>query len=209
MRSLILASGSPRRRALLVELGLPFAVAVSGAPETLDPSLMPEAQAVALAERKARAVATGLSAGLVLGADTIVVRDGEILGKPADEEDSKSMLRRLSDREHQVITGLALVDAATAAVERAAVKSTVHVRSLTVEEIAAYVATGEPADKAGAYAIQGIGAGLVRRLDGCYTNVVGLPLCAVAELLTRAGVPLPEEWAGCRLPNGDRCPGTV
>lgn len=206
---LILASGSPRRRELLAEFGLPFEVVVSDAPETLDPSLTPEEQAIALAARKARAVAADVPAALVLGADTIVVLDGEILGKPTDDVDAKRMLRRLSGRQHEVITGLALVNAAAGAVDRTSVTSEVHLRPLTGDEIAAYVATGEPRDKAGGYAIQGLGAGLIDHLDGCCTNVVGLPLCAVAELLTAAGVSLPETWAGCRLPNGGRCPGAV
>ena len=208
MRPLILASASPRRRELLEEFGVPFTVVVSDAPETLDPSLSPDSQAVALAERKARAVAQNRSDGFALGADTIVVRNGEILGKPTDDGDARRMLRRLSGRTHQVITGLALVDAATGAVDRTAVTSTVHMRPLTDCEIARYVATGEPADKAGAYAIQGLGAALIDHFSGCFTNVVGLPLCAVAELLTGAGVPLPHHWIGCRLPNGDRCPRT-
>ena len=203
---LVLASGSPRRRELLAQMGLPFEVAVSDVPETLDPSLAPEAQAVALAERKARAVAPNVPDALILGADTIVVLDREILGKPADEADAGAMLRRLAGREHQVITGLALIDVASGEVRRAAVETTVHMRPLTDEDIAAYVATGEPADKAGAYAIQGLGNAPVDRIDGCWTNVVGLPLCAVAELFTASGVSRAEVWGGCRLPTEEPCP---
>jgi septum formation protein len=187
-RSLILASGSPRRRALLATLGLPFSVVVSDVAEDLDPALTPAEQAVTLAERKARAVAAGIPRGLVLGADTIVVLDGEILGKPGDNADARRMLRRLSGRPHEVITGVALVDAATGASRSAAVTSTVHMRPLTDEAIVAYVATGEPRDKAGAYAIQGRGAALIDRHEGSFTNVVGLPLDEVAALLRDAGL---------------------
>jgi septum formation protein len=206
---LILASGSPRRRTLLSELGVPFSVIVSDVAETADPELNPPEQAIALAEQKARAVAAKLAEGLVLGADTIVVLDGEILGKPVDDEDARRMLRRLAGRPHRVITGIALVDAATGAVSRSVVTSVVHVRPLSDEEVAAYVATGEPRDKAGAYAIQGIGAGLIAGLDGCYTNVVGLPLCETAGLLAAAGVHLPASWQGCRLLDGTSCPREV
>jgi septum formation protein len=206
MRTLILASGSPRRRALLGELGLPFAVVVSNEREVVDSSLPPGMQAMALAERKAGAVAAGRADGLVLGADTIVVLDGDILGKPTDEADAARMLRRLAGRGHRVITGLALVDAATGEVDRAVVETTVHMRPLDAAEIAAYVAIGEPADKAGAYAIQGIGAALIDHHEGCFTNVVGLPLCAVARLLRDAEIAMPGSWSGCRLTDGTECP---
>jgi septum formation protein len=187
---IILASGSPRRRELLSQLGVPFSVVVSDVPEDLDASLSPVEQAVALAERKARAVAATVERGLILGADTIVVLDGDILGKPVNDADARRMLRRLSGRPHEVITGVALVDAASGGSRSAAVTSTVHVRSLADEEIAAYVASGEPRDKAGAYAIQGLGATLIDRHDGSYTNVVGLPLDEVVALLREAGLPV-------------------
>lgn len=203
---IILASGSPRRRALLGEIGIPFRVVVSDAPEDLDPELDPEAQAVALAERKARAVAANLGEGLVLGADTIVVLDGDILGKPADDADAARMLRRLSGRAHDVITGLALIDARTGERMTAAVTSLVTFHPLDDQTIARYVATSEPRDKAGGYAIQGIGGRLIAQLDGCFDNVVGLPLCAASHLLAEAGIPIPAGWAGCRLPDGSLCP---
>ncbi|MCC7024103.1 MAG: Maf family protein, partial [Thermomicrobiales bacterium] len=119
------------------------------------------------------------------------------------------MLRRLSGRAHDVITGLALVDAGSGEERTDAVQSTVTFRPLAGEEIARYVATGEPRDKAGGYAIQGAGGELLARLDGCFANVVGLPLCAVSELLTEAGILIPADWAGCRLPDGARCPHGV
>jgi septum formation protein len=188
---------------------VPFAVTVSGASEALAPGLAPEVQAMALAERKARAVAETLDNGLVLGADTVVVLDDELLGKPADDAEAASFLRRLSGRPHEVITGLALVDAATGWCERRSVSTTVRMRAFGEPEIAAYVASGEPHDKAGAYAIQGHGAALVAGIAGCYTNVVGLPLCEVASLLVAAGYSLPGSAAGCRTANGQPCPRLV
>jgi septum formation protein len=206
---LILASGSPRRVALLGELGVPFETVASNAAETIDPRLSADAQAVVLAERKARAVASQHETDLVLGADTIVVLDGELLGKPVDEADATRMLRRLSGREHRVVTGIALVDASTGSMRTSAVSSNVRFRTLSDEEIARYVASGEPRGKAGAYAIQGLGSGLVSALKGCFTNVVGLPLCETAGLLTAAGIIVSSTWQGCRLPDGAPCPRSV
>jgi septum formation protein len=206
---LILASGSPRRVALLAELGVPFRTVVSDARETVDPRLDPEAQAVKIAERKARAVASQLEAGIVLGADTIVVLDGVLLGKPMDDADATSMLRRLSGREHGVVTGIAVLDAGTGSLRTSAVTSIVGFRALTESEIAEYVATGEPSGKAGAYAIQGLGARLVSNMEGCFSNVVGLPLCETARLLSAAGVAINPTWPGCRLPDGTPCPRAV
>jgi septum formation protein len=206
---LILASGSPRRVALLGELGVSFRTVVSEAPETVDPRLGPEAQAAVLAERKARAVASQFEAGIVLGADTIVVLDGDLLGKPVDDADSTRILRRLSGREHRVVTGIAVVDAGTGSVNTSTVASSVRFPALSDREIALYVASGEPRGKAGAYAIQGIGAGLVSALEGCFTNVVGLPLCETARLLRAAGIAVNPTWPGCRLPDGAPCPRSV
>jgi septum formation protein len=154
--------------------------------ETLDEVPSPAA-AARLAVRKARAVAAAMRGGAVLAADTLVVLDGASLGKPADPEDARSMLRRLSGRRHQVITGVAVVDAARNAERSTAVVSQVYMRALSPSEIDAYVASGEPDDKAGAYAIQGLGGRLVAALLGSYTNVVGLPLPAVRELLDPRG----------------------
>ena len=206
---LILASGSPRRRELLAELGLPFQIIFSDVPEDIVPGIEPAEQALALATKKATAVAERLDDGLVLGADTLVALDDQLLGKPADDADAAAMLRRLSGREHHVVTGLALIDAATGATRTSSVTSTVRFRPLDEREIAAYVASGEPRDKAGAYAIQGLGGELIAGLRGCYTNVVGLPMCEVAALLDRAGQTLSPDWGGCRLPNSELCPRSV
>ena len=150
----------------------------------------PEQEARRLALDKARAVAAGLASGVVLGADTIVVVDGEPLGKPVDAADARRMLRRLRGREHEVITGVALVDAFDGRAETAAVVSRVRMADYDDAAIDAYVATGEPFDKAGAYAIQGHGSALVAGLEGSFTNVVGLPLEETARLLAAFGVPL-------------------
>jgi nucleoside triphosphate pyrophosphatase len=151
----------------------------------------PIAQAVArLALDKARAVATRVGEGVVLGADTVVVVDGRPLGKPVDPAEARAMLRRLRGREHEVITGVAVVDARTGRAESAAVVSRVRMAEYDEGAIEAYVATGEPLDKAGAYAIQGQGGTLVADLQGSFSNVIGLPLEETAGLLRAFGVPL-------------------
>ncbi len=155
--------------------------------ETLDPVPLPDAVA-ALALRKARAVAVRRRSAIVLGADTIVVVDGEALGKPSGPAEAAAMLQRLRGRAHAVMTGVAVVDAATGAEAAQTVTSRVTMRAYSEAEIADYVATGEPLDKAGAYAIQGIGGVLVASLEGSRSNVVGLPLAATAALLRRFGV---------------------
>lgn len=208
---LILASGSPRRRELLARLGLPFHVETSDEPEDADPSLPPERLVMDLAERKARAVAArqaGSAPGevLVLGGDTVVALYGALLGKPADAAEAAAMLARLAGRSHEVWTGIAVVDAATGRVERHAVPTVIRFRDLTDDEIAAYAATGEGFDKAGGYAIQGGAADFVAAIHGCWTNVVGLPLCEVAELLRRFGVAIPAPEPVCTRPDGSACP---
>lgn len=157
--------------------------------EALEHPVDPDAVA-ALALRKAQAVAPRVGAGLVLAADTVVVVDGDPLGKPADPDEARAMLRRLRGRPHTVITGLAVVDVAGSRAESTAVVSEVLMRDYADSVIEAYVASGEPLDKAGAYAIQGAGAGLVGGWIGSYSNIVGLPLEATAGLLGRFGVAL-------------------
>jgi septum formation protein len=155
--------------------------------ETLDPG--PLAEAVArLAVRKARAVAARRQSGLVLGADTIVVIDGEALGKPADRAEAGAMLRRLRGRPHEVMTAVAVIDAATGTEVVETVISRVTMRAYAEREIAEYVESDEPLDKAGAYAIQGAGGALVAGLEGSHSNVVGLPLAATAALLRGFGM---------------------
>jgi septum formation protein len=205
-RPLVLASASPRRRELLVRLGLPFAVVPSDAPEEIASGASLLDAVAALAARKAATVAGRREVGLVVGADTVVVLDGLPLGKPADAGDAARMLRLLRGRTHDVVTGVAVVDAATGRTARSAVSSVVQMRSFSDAEIAAYVATGEPFDKAGGYAIQGAGGALVAAVDGCYLNVVGLPLCELAALLARFGIAPVAIEPVCTLPSGAPCP---
>ena len=191
MRKLILASGSPRRKELLEREGFAFEVLTSSADERYEPGMPPSQVAPLLASIKARAVAQTLPpeelAGSVLvGADTIVALDGTIYGKPADAEDARRMLRELSGRTHQVITGVCII--AGGQEHCLAELTDVSFHSLNEDEIAAYVASGEPLDKAGAYGIQGKGAVLVEKIEGCYNNVVGLPLTMLDSMLKEIGV---------------------
>lgn len=189
--TLILASASPRRRELLRQIGAEFEVEVSHAPEIIDESLKPEEMVQQLALQKASAVAQNHTEGLVLGADTIVVNQGVLLGKPGSYEEAASMLQSLSGRWHQVMTAVALVDASGTKEPWVSVEITnVKFRELSEADIMAYLATGESMDKAGAYGIQGFGALLVEKIEGCYFNVVGLPLQRVAEGLRNWGMNL-------------------
>ncbi len=178
---LVLASASPRRQELLRNAGICFEVQPAHIPE--DPSLGEDAKGCAerLAREKAAVVARKRPHDAVLGADTVVAIDGQILGKPADRLDAARMLRMLSGREHRVITGVALVVGGQWFV--ASEITNVTFSEITEEEIADYVATGEPMDKAGAYAIQGIASRWIPRIEGDYSNVVGLPVALVYRLL--------------------------
>ena len=181
-RRLLLASASPRRRELLARAGYTFDILPSGVDERRLVDESAEAFVVRIAMVKATAVSSRSDDGrIVLGADTVVVVDGEILGKPHDSDDAISMLRRLSGRAHEVVTGVALVRGAD---RRAAVATTrVTLVDLDDRAIGDYVATGEPMDKAGAYGVQGIASRFVDRIEGSYTNVVGLPMTLVDRLV--------------------------
>ena len=200
-RCLVLASGSPRRFELLGEVVDSFSVIVSGVPEPVDGSLTPTENVLQIARAKAVAVSGTAGGCLILAADTDVVLDGEILGKPVDAADAGWMLRRLRGRAHVVLTAVVVVDPLTGERWEEIVRSIVTIRNLNDAEIDAYVATGEPLDKAGGYAIQGEAASMVESVDGCYTNVVGLPLCAVRRLLRFAGNPIVAQ-TGCPGPDG-------
>ena len=182
---LVLASASPRRRELLTQAGFTFEIHPAHIPEDPLPDEDPIAYVTRLARQKAEAVFTKLSDTYpdltVLGADTTVTLDNHILGKPENEEDAARMLRLLSGRTHRVITGVALVTASRT--EVAADVTAVQFLTLSEKEIRDYIATGEPSDKAGAYAIQGHAARWIPRIEGCYFNVVGLPISLVATLL--------------------------
>jgi septum formation protein len=187
-KAVILASSSPRRKELLRQTGLDFCVDPADVDERVLPGESPEGYAVRVALDKARVAAAKAENGIIIAADTIVVLDDEILGKPADAGDAERMLMKLSGKVHRVITGLAVMDAATGkALTRTSI-TRVWFRSLSPNEIISYVATGEPLDKAGAYGIQERGALLVKKIDGCYFNVVGLPLSLLGELLRNFGV---------------------
>jgi septum formation protein len=179
-QKLILASSSPRRAELLESAGIAFEVVHPQADETLHADETPVEFTMRTAREKAESVTAG---DAVLGADTAVVVEGKILGKPSGPEEAKEMLRLLSGKMHEVITGVCLRTAGKTICFHVA--TAVLFRKIPEEEIEAYVATGEPLDKAGAYAIQGGAAGMVRRIDGSYSNVVGLPLCEVMEALEK------------------------
>lgn len=187
---LVLASSSPRRRQLLAMVGAAFEVDPPTTEEYIPPGLAPAEVVVALASAKAEEVAARRPDDVVVGADTLVAVDGEILGKPRDAEEARRMLRRLSGRTHEVWTGLAIVHRARGRVARAAERTRVTFRPLEEGTIDRYVQTGEGLDKAGAYAVQGVGSLFVTRIEGCYFNVVGLPLARLSAMLEPFGVRL-------------------
>ena len=190
MKQLYLVSGSPRRRELLTQVGVPFSVISADIDETpLDlesPSAYVERLARGKAEAGRRLVVSDADC-CVLGADTAVVLDGKILGKPVDEVEACAMLMMLSGREHEVLTAIAVLEGEHC--ESRVVRSLVRFRPIDREEALAYWASGEPRDKAGGYGIQGLGAVFVAQLNGSYSAVVGLPLCETSELLGHFGIP--------------------
>jgi septum formation protein len=182
---LVLASASPRRAEILRAVGWPFEAQAADVDETVRAGEAPAEYVSRLAREKAAAVARSRLFGLVLGADTVVVCEGEILGKPRDAADARRMLRALSGRWHEVLTGVALVRAEDTRKEAAHERTRVRFCEMTDEEIGWYVGTGEPADKAGAYAVQGRAALFIEGLEGDYWNVVGLPVRLVYKLASR------------------------
>jgi len=186
----VLASASPRRLELLKALGLRVTVDPSGIDETLNPGTSPEQEALRLAQAKAKEVRERWPRSAVLAADTLVVLDDRVLMKPADRNHAVQMLQALRGREHRVITGVSTGEA------NSYVETKVHMRPYSDAEIELYVATGDPMDKAGAYAIQHSGFRPVDRIDGCYCNVVGLPLGLVRDLLD-LNVQRPAQCEGC------------
>ncbi len=185
MKRLVLASASPRRMGLLKQIGLDFEVFPSSVPETWEENTSPLEIAQKLAREKAEAIAGGFPSGIVIGADTLVVLEGRILGKPQNPDEAFRFLRKLSGRSHDVITAVVLLDAESGRVLADEEVTRVFFREVSDQEIHAYIASGEPMDKAGAYGIQGRGALFVKKIEGCYTNVVGLPLGKLGEMLTR------------------------
>ncbi|MEH6560088.1 MAG: Maf family protein [Marinobacter sp.] len=196
MASVILASASPRRSELLEQIGVRFSVQPAHIDETPRTAEMPGDYVERLAREKALAVAISFPGKLVLGSDTSVVLNAAILGKPSNEREAKAMLAKLSGTTHQVMTAIALAQGGHC--ETCLVTTQVTFRCLSDDEIAAYVATGEPMDKAGSYGIQGLGGIFVKELKGSYSAVVGLPLQETAALLASAGCPVWKHWPSSR-----------
>lgn len=196
MKQIVLASSSPRRSELLRQVGLEFKVVSSGIDEVFDARLTPEELVQELSRQKASDVAEKLKSRggesfLVIGADTVVVKDA-VLGKPKDNREAFEMLRTLSGQWHEVITGITVIDTADNRSTSSFEKTRVKMREITDREIQSYIRTGEPLDKAGAYGIQGMGAVLVEKIEGCYFTVVGLPLAKLATLLNDFGIQVLE-----------------
>ncbi|GAB4483611.1 MAG: Maf family protein [Thermodesulfovibrionales bacterium] len=187
-RRIVLASASPRRKEILAKTGLCFEIDRSGFDEQLDPGVEPHRLARTLARHKAQAVSSRYEDALIIAADTFIAFHGQMLGKPHTPPEARRMLALLSGRTHSVITGYAVIDTRTGKLASGSEETQVVFRRLSKAEISAYVKTGEPLDKAGAYAIQGIGAMLVQRIDGDYLNVVGLPLVPLLRTLGKFGV---------------------
>ena len=184
---IVLASSSPRRVKLLKQLGVPFEVMEPDGVHEEDDGV-PEEVVLRNAQAKADQVASKLDEGIVVGADTIVVLGDAIIGKAMNDQEATEMLVALQGRSHRVLTGLVVVDASSKRMETDVVETHVTFRSLSEEEVARYVATGEPLGKAGGYAVQGIGAVIVEEVHGCFYNVVGLPLYRLNMLLEKFGV---------------------
>jgi septum formation protein len=189
--SVLLASGSPRRRELLSLLGLSFSIVVADVDETDGDGESPQVMVQRLSRAKALAVATRHPQALIVAADTTVALDGQSLGKPADAAEATAMLRALRGRPHQVYSGLTVILDEQALTDWA--ESVVWMRDYSVGEIARYVASGDPLDKAGAYAVQHLGFRPAERVEGCFASVMGLPLCHLTRTLTRLGVRVPVD----------------
>jgi septum formation protein len=203
---LVLASASPRRKSLLTLLGLPFVVHPADVEEVNHAGEGPGAMAVRLSATKAGAVSAAVPGNVVIAADTLVYLDGEVLGKPADEDEAIEMLRSLRSRPHVVFSGVTLIDGRTARQRTELATTMVQMRCYSDDEIAAYVSSGDPMDKAGAYAIQYCDFRPVERVGGCYANVMGLPLCHLYNLLRAAGFDLHQTpVAACNLFNSRSC----
>jgi septum formation protein len=188
---LILASSSPRRQELIRFLGLPYEIIVSDVDESVDVALTPAEMVETLSLRKASAVWNRIQAthqsGIIIGSDTIVVHEGEVMGKPIDEQDSERMLSSLQGHTHQVYSGIACIDIEKGKTMTAHRVTHVKMKKMQQEQIRRYIASGEPKDKAGSYAIQGLGATMVEQIEGDYFTVVGLPLNLLAAMLEEMG----------------------
>ncbi|HZS48886.1 MAG TPA: Maf family protein [Blastocatellia bacterium] len=199
MARIILASGSPRRRELLAGLGINFEVKPSSVPEQIGDDESPAAYVERLAREKAVAVANNLNDAIVIGADTTVVIDNQVLEKPVDRDDARRMLSALSGRWHTVLTGVCLIDCQTAKVVSGVESTDVLFQNLNDDDLEWYLNTNEPYDKAGAYAIQGYGSLIVDKVKGNYFNVVGLPINLLKRLSIELGCDI-KNWQRLSLP---------
>jgi septum formation protein len=190
LRTIVLASTSPRRRELLEKIGLVFKVEPSDYPEDLVSHLKPEELVINISQNKARAVAAKYPDAIIIAADTIGIIGKRVIGKPHTATEAIAMLKLLSGRSHLVITGLSVMDSKSDKIVSRSVQTRVYFRKLADSEVRHYVATGEPLDKAGAYAIQGLGSLLVEKINGDYYNVMGLPLNVLSQILQEFGVNL-------------------
>ena len=188
MKTIILASASPRRKVLLEKIGLIFEVEPSNYEEDMPLRLEPHEFARKISLEKAKIVASKHKNSIVIAADTFIVFGGQILGKPHTEKDAREMLEAISGKYHSVITGFSIIDTGKNKTLSKSVETKVYIRKLTLAEIDAYVKSREPLDKAGAYAIQGLGSVFVEKIDGDYYNVVGFPLSALTEALKEFGI---------------------
>ncbi|MEK6969084.1 MAG: Maf family protein [Nanoarchaeota archaeon] len=195
-KKIILASTSSRRHSLLQQIGLEFEVVASNYEEDMTLDLPPAELAKTLARGKALEVAERKKSGLIIGVDTFISLDGKKIGKPKDKKDAKKILRMISNRTLKIYSGIALIDAQNKEELLDHVITEVKMRKITNQEIDSYIATGEPLDKAGAFAIQGLGAVFVSRINGCYFNVMGLPLYRLAKDLQKMGIDIfsYERW---------------
>jgi 23S rRNA (uracil1939-C5)-methyltransferase len=205
--SLTLASASPRRRELMDLVGLEFSITPADLDEDPLPGESPVDMVQRLSREKAQAVAADLDSGLVIGADSTVVFEGQAVGKPLDDDDARRMLRMLSGTTHHVSTGISVVDAASGRFLSDTMTSQITLRDLTDQEIETSIATGVPRDKAGAYAVQDTDLRPAADWEGCYNNIVGLPICRLLEMLEELGYRLPEGWTAPEaVACGDDCP---
>ena len=188
MKKIILASSSPRRKEILKITGLKFSVCSSDYEEDLDLPLKPRKLARFLSLRKAEAVAHKYKGAIIIAADTLICFKNMLLGKPHGRQEAEKMLRLLNGKVHSVITGYSVIDMQSDQIVSRSVVTKVYFRKLAEEEINAYVRSGEPLDKAGAYAVQGLGAVFIEKIEGDFFNVMGLPLCALTESLKKFGV---------------------
>jgi len=188
MKTIVLASASLRRKALLKQIGLKFKVDIGVQEDVLTAGTEPHQLARHISLRKALSVAGNYQDAIIIAADTFGIIDGQILGKPHSENEARAMLQTISGRCHAVITGFTIMDTDTTKTLSSSVETMVFIKHLTQIEIETYVKSGEPLDKAGAYAIQGLGAVIVERIEGDYSNVMGLPLCALTTALKEFGI---------------------